>query len=635
MRSVRTKLILGYASLIALIIIVSWWAIANFLALSRTPGDITFENYRSIEAANNMRTALRNQEVALLSMSGAGDDSVEVERLTTAQAEFVQWFTRAQDNVTVSGEQQVIDALSDAYGEFTSQVEQARRTILAGSAWTRDQLDQSMAQVDAALAQLKTLNEDSMRAYDQRAIAAARRATYSMGFLSAFTIVLGIGWSFAVVRGIIKPINQLTEGVRRIASGERGHRIEVESQDEIGELAREFTTMSETLAEYDEENIKQLMAARSRAEAAVQSIEDPIILVNRDYTVYSLNHAALHLFGVFEQETIGRHLLESINRPEVFARIKQVMEEGGTLWPESAAQEQVMLAEVSGESRYYSLKVTPVGEGENQVGVLALFQDVTKFEEVNQIKSDFVSTVSHEFRTPLTSIMMGVGLVLEEEVDRLSEPAQTMIRIAMDEAKRLNNLVTELLDLSRMESGRIEMDFSEVTVASIIDPAARPLRLQLEEQGITFVRDLPEDFPKLKADANKVAWVLSNLLSNAMRYTPSGGRITFRAERLGNKAVLSVEDTGIGIPKSYLGRIFDKFVQVSGHGQAGGAGLGLAISKEIILAHGGRIWVESEEGKGSRFFFTLSLAAGEEPTNEQNTDSGGRAEHLDGDAGLS
>lgn len=612
----RTRLILGYASLIALIIIVSWWAIANFVALSRTPGDITFENYRSIDAANSMKAALRNQEIALLSLSGSGNDSIELARLTAAQADFTQWFTRAQDNITVAGEREAVDALGVAYVDFTSQVEQARRTVITGTAWTRDKLDNSMAQLDAALAQLKGLNENSMRAYDQQAVAAASRATYSMAFLSAVTVVLGIGWSFAVVRGIIKPINRLTEGVRRIASGELGYRIEVPSNDEIGELAREFTTMSGKLAEYDEENIKQLMAARSRAEAAIQSIEDPIILINQDYTIYSLNHAAEHLFGVFEKETIGRHFLESINKPEIFAQVKKVVEEGGTLWPGSASREQVMLAEVSGVQRYYTLKVTPVGEGSHKVGVLGLFQDVTKFEEVNQMKSDFVSTVSHEFRTPLTSIMMGVGLVLEEEVNRLSEPAQLMIRIAMEEAKRLNSLVSELLDLSRMESGRIEMEFDEVDVETLIGPAVLPLIPQMEDQGIQFDRSIPNDFPKVKADATKIAWVLSNLLSNAMRYTPSGGSITFKAERRANKAILSVEDTGSGIPKNYLGRIFEKFVQVSGHGPTGAAGLGLAIAKEIVVAHGGRIWVESEEGVGSKFFFTLSLAAGEESTNE-------------------
>lgn len=319
MRSVRTKLILGYASLIALIIIVSWWAMANFLTLSRAPGDITYENYRSIEAANSMKIALRNQELALLSMTGAGNDVVEIERLTAAQAEFVQWLTRASDNITVSGEKEVLDTLDVAYRDFSSQVEQARRTVLAGQSWTRNHLDDSMTRVDAALAELKILNENSMRAYDQQAVAAARRATYSMAFLSAVTVILGIGWSIAVVRGIIKPISHLTDGVRRIASGERGYRIEVESQDEIGELAREFTALSEKLAEYDEENIKQLMAARSRAEAAVQSIEDPIVLINRDYTVYSINHAAVRLFNVFEKETVGRHFLESINKLEIFA----------------------------------------------------------------------------------------------------------------------------------------------------------------------------------------------------------------------------------------------------------------------------------------------------------------------------
>lgn len=215
--------------------------------------------------------------------------------------------------------------------------------------------------------------------------------------------------------------------------------------------------------------------------------------------------------------------------------------------------------------------------------------------------------VSHEFRTPLTSITMGVGLLQESNVIPAGSREAELLGAVAEESDRLTRLVGELLDLSRMEAGKMEFAFDAVPSGTLLERSAGPFRVQAEEKGITLSVSLTGAEPTVEAAGDKVTWVLTNLISNALRYTPAGGSITLTAERRGEVAVLQVADTGAGIPPDAQKRLFEKFFQVPGR-PGGGAGLGLAISREIVRAHGGHIWVDSQVGLGSRFQFTLPLA---------------------------
>jgi NtrC-family two-component system sensor histidine kinase KinB len=235
-----------------------------------------------------------------------------------------------------------------------------------------------------------------------------------------------------------------------------------------------------------------------------------------------------------------------------------------------------------------------------------LLRDVTRLKEVEQLKSDFVMAASHELRTPLTSLGMSVALLLEHAAQALPEKDRDLLHAAHEEVQRMKALVNDLLDLAKIEAGRIELAFENVQVATLFDHARTVFKSQLDMKEVEFSAAVSDNLPRVRADANKITWVLTNLISNALRLVRKGGHIRLAAKKIGPHLHLSVHDDGPGIPEEYQSRIFQKFVQVKG-GEAGGTGLGLAICKEIVRAHGGVIWVESPPGQGSTFIFTLPI----------------------------
>jgi len=252
-------------------------------------------------------------------------------------------------------------------------------------------------------------------------------------------------------------------------------------------------------------------------------------------------------------------------------------------------------------------QTTIIDETQNILGVVTLLQDVTRFMNLDRMKSEFVATVSHELRTPLTSITMAIDILSQEVLGNVNAPQRDMLATAKDDCDRLTKLVKQLLDLSRLESGRYEMKREEIGLPALVDEALKPLRLQFREKGIRLETHIAASTPIVSGDQQQLSWVITNLVSNALRYTPADGTVSIRSDVLDDAIRISVSDSGRGIPSDAIEVIFDKFVQVkqSTDSIPGSVGLGLAIAKEVVEAHGGKIWVESSMGKGSTFFFTI------------------------------
>jgi NtrC-family two-component system sensor histidine kinase KinB len=240
--------------------------------------------------------------------------------------------------------------------------------------------------------------------------------------------------------------------------------------------------------------------------------------------------------------------------------------------------------------------------------VVLLLRDVTRLTELDRLKNEFVMTVSHELRTPLTSIGMSIDLLIESGKKKLDAKEQELLSAAHEDVNRLKALVNNLLDLSRIEAGKMEMEFSSISIRLLFEKVVSIFKTPAEEKGVTLSFHSSEEISNVKADLDKIIWVLTNLISNALHYTPQGGRIRLFAELFLPYIQISVQDDGPGIPFEYQSKIFDKFVQVKGDKVLGGSGLGLTICKELIRAHGGTIWVESAPGSGSTFTFTLPVA---------------------------
>ena len=317
-----------------------------------------------------------------------------------------------------------------------------------------------------------------------------------------------------------------------------------------------------------------------------------------------LNPAAEDIFGP-EAEYRGKHVDEVARDSRIAGAVAEALRSQRPVAGEGAAS--VLPLAVAGFERAFRLRTTPMRDNENRiVGAVTLLEDITHLREIDRLKSDFIATASHELRTPLTSVQMGVHLLLEGAVGELTEKQAEVLQACRQDCERLDKLMQDLLDLSKIEAGEDKPQLASMRAGDLIKGAAERLRTQVEAKGLALRIETPVDLPSVLADRAQIERVVSNLVTNALRHTKRG-EIGLSAERRGENIAVSVSDTGSGVPKEYLTHIFDKFVQVPG-ATTGGAGLGLAISRSIVEAHGGQISVQSEVEKGTTFTFTLPVA---------------------------
>jgi PAS domain S-box-containing protein len=354
-------------------------------------------------------------------------------------------------------------------------------------------------------------------------------------------------------------------------------------------------------------NIGKILSEKQKSEAIVESISDGLIMTDVEQNILHVNNVVAGLFGFPEEAAIGRPVASVILDDRILALIRETtMNE---VEP-PARQAQFLQYTRNGVDAFFRPKVTPMRDGNGRLyAVLTLLQDITQFKELDRLKSDFIATVSHEFRTPVTSINMSVDILDNELLGPLTPKQKELVSSAKEDCYRLTKLARELLQLSKLESGRLKLRPVELDVRSVVDATLRPLQIQFQEKGVRLEVEVAPDLPVLVADEQQVTWVITNLVTNSLKYTPAEGAVMVRAVRVGEAIQFEVRDTGIGIAPEYLRIIFDKFVQVRQGTDAtpGSVGLGLAIAKEIVEMYGGRIWVESVVGKGSVFSFTLPL----------------------------
>jgi two-component system, NtrC family, sensor histidine kinase KinB len=381
--------------------------------------------------------------------------------------------------------------------------------------------------------------------------------------------------------------------------------VPVETGDELGRLATEFNQMATQLGRFHAMNIEQVISEKNKGEAILSSIEDGLVVFDSRLKVTGINPSARRLLGLVGVQTEESHCTDIFRDPKVCDLIRKTIESGTKA--KVPDEQRIITLEHTDQARHYLFSVTIIrGVDRNLSGIVLLLRDVTRLKEVERLKSEFIMAASHELRTPLTSLGMSVDLLLEHAARALPEKDRELLQAAHEEVHRMKALVHDLLDLSKIEAGRIDLELENVPIPTLFNHAREVFKGQAEIKSVTIATEPAGDLPLVRADANKITWVLSNLISNALRYVGKGGRITLQANRIGPHVHLSVQDDGPGIPAEYQSRIFQKFVQVKGQ-EAGGTGLGLAICKEIVRAHGGAIWVESSPGQGSTFTFTLPI----------------------------
>ena len=597
----KSKILLGYGLSLALVVLVGGWGLINLRRLGKASEAILQENYNSILAAENIIDAIERQDSAIL-LFLLEDSDRGFEQFRQNQINFLKWLGRAEGNITIPGEREIVTQIEQSYRDYLTAFSQLQQQSNPTTQEYYATILPIFESIRDRSVELRIVNQETMEAASENAQQISHQAIWSMAIAGATAAGIGLGISLLLTRRIVQPLTEMTTATEKIASGEYDIALRVKSKDELGMLAREITTMSQKLKAFRDLNVGKVIIEKQRSEAIVQSIADGIIVVDRKLKIITINSIAANLANVKSMLATNNHFLDVFDNRELYRHLKHTAETGTPPKLES----DLLTIERSQKLQYYKFAITPViSEAEDVIGAILLLQDVTKLKELDNLKSEFVATASHELRTPLTGMAMSLNLLVETTENKLSESESELLDTAVEDVERLRSLVNDLLDLSKIESGKIELDFVAVKVDFLLDKAISALQIQAQQKEITLVKQSPSEDIQVKVDANKIIWVLTNLIANALRYSEPGSEIEIGATARNTWVEIFVTDYGAGIPLEYQGQIFDKFVQVKTDKDVGGSGLGLAICKEMVQAHGGRIWVDSTLGEGSTFTFTV------------------------------
>lgn len=604
--SLKKKNLIGYILITSLTLILAILSITTLINLKSAINDIMVENYRSVLAAEQMMEALERQDsgelIFLFNKKEEGKKIIRENRV-----EFIKWLGRAEDNITIEGEGKLLESINSDYKKFMKFYNELEilfsKDVKKAQKFYFNNVMPHFTNLKKQTQELLLMNQRNMYEAQQAANQNTTEAVYTTLIFSIIVVILAIFFGLYFSSQIIKPIRELEKKAKQIGEGDLDSRIEIKTKDEIGELAKEFNSMTEKLQQYDKINVQRLVSEKKKSEAIVKSISSPLIVTDSEYKIVLLNPAAEELFDISENKVINKHFLEEVNDEEIFNLMKNTAEKSG----ENGFTKDSITFKREDTDLHYKTSAMPVFNDAGDLElIVTIFEDITKYKELDDMKSEFVSTVSHEFRSPLTSMNMSIKMLLQSKFGEINDKQKELLETAQEDCDRLKNLVSDLLDLSKIESGKIELDFQPTIIKEVVETSLKPFKKKADEKNIDLSADIEENLLAY-ADFNKITWVITNLIGNAMRYTPEEvGEINTKAEKKGNRIYVSVKDNGEGIPKRFQDKIFDKFVRVQKDEQdTGGTGLGLAISKEIIEAHGGRIWVNSKPGEGSRFIFTL------------------------------
>ena len=619
--NIRTKLFIGYLIFTATLVILGVWSAWHLREMGGVSRNIIANNYDSTVAAQDMRDSLERQSSAAL-FALLGQQERALAQLTEYRRRFDASFQRAANNITEPGEADIIEAIRRDRDEYYRNVDAfftAVRALRGSALPVPDHLREGSHDASEHFLRLEPLvnrlredcdnllqiNQLAMVAKSEAAAGVAQQWFLTTLGIAALLVVVGLAFAVLLAKRIVSPLRELTETAARIAAGDLDAKARVDSHDEVGILAAGFNTMAERIRQLRRSDLGKLVVAQQTTEAAIDSLYDPVIITDAAGAVTKLNPAAEELFGT-EAANVGKPVGEIARDSRIPVAVSEALSSQRPVAGEGAAS--VLPLDVAGAERAFRLRTTPMRDEDGRLlGAVTLLEDITHLREIDRLKSEFIATASHELRTPLTSVQMSVHLLLEGAAGTLALKQQELLQACKEDCERLERLMRDLLDLSRIEAGKSAPQLAPVRVSDLVSASTEGLRPQVEAKGLSFVSDVPAQLPFVFADRGQIERVITNLVSNAVRHTDRGGEIRLSAVQRQGHVAISVQDTGHGIPPEYLAHIFEKFVRVP-DAPSGDAGLGLAISKRIVEAHGGKIVVQSEIGRGTMFTFTLPVA---------------------------
>ncbi|TXF75131.1 ATP-binding protein [Chryseobacterium sp.] len=567
---IKTKITLGVGLLFLMIVILS---VISAVYISKQKSDtqkILTANYNSLEYSKNMMLAL---------------DKI------SADATQIQTFRKnlalESRNITEIGEK---DSYQDAVAHFENFLK------------TRNPESEKLIRND--LAEIMRLNMNAIVQKSDKAIATAQTATTWVISLGTICFIIAFTLLFNLPDNIARPIRELTESIKQIASGNYHERVHFRGSAEFEDLANSFNSMAEKLDEYQSSSLSKQLMDKKRVEMLISNMHDPVIGLDEKNQINFINDEALKISGLVREELIGKTAPEIAVNNDLLRELLR----NAALEEKSEAPMKIFAdnKESYFEQEIIPISIIPTGETEKKdAGKVILLRNITAYKELDFAKTNFIATVSHELKTPISSMKMGTQLLKNEKFGMLNEQQKELLRSIEEDGERLLDITGELLNLSQAESGNIRLNFTDCNVSALVNAAISNNAVIAENKEIEILTDFrTRESDTVKADFDKTVWVLNNFLTNAIKHSGAGQKIIISTERIKDKVRFSVQDFGKGIDPKYHSRIFDRYFQVP-EDYLSGTGLGLAISKNFIEKQGGEIGLESEINKGSTFWMML------------------------------
>jgi NtrC-family two-component system sensor histidine kinase KinB len=604
MLGLRQKLSLGFGGLLLIILIIGIQSIINLTRLGSSIDVILRENYRSVIACQEMKEALERMDSGILFIF-LGEEKEGTEFISNNEAVFEKALQLELMNITLPGEGEKAHKLKDLFEQYkeTLHETQGPETSMGQK---RDVYFKTLfplfLQIKQTADGILQMNQKNMSDANNQARSNAAAAKRQMYVLLLAGMIVAVGFVLFTGRWILRPVNRLIRSAEEIKQGNLELVIQSDSRDEIGQLSKTFNEMALALRESRRSDQKKLFRIQRATEQAFNSLPDAVAIVDPGGKVEVATETARNVFGLKPDRQIRSLPYRWMG--EIFTEAR-----GTGQTAEMRGGQRIVQQFVDGEEHYFRPEAIPIlGSDVQPTGVVMVLQDVTLEREQEEMKRGIISTVSHQLKSPLTSVRMAIHLLLEEKVGSLTPQQVELLVAAREDSDRLHSILNDLLDISRIESGKAQMNFRSVPTHSMVLEALEPFEMDFKDRGVALGRELPVDLPEVWADTVRMNHVFANLLSNALRYTPAGGKVNVLARADDEWVHFSVSDTGKGIPDEYISRIFQQFFRVPDQDAETGAGLGLAIVKDIVEAHRGTVKVKSHLGQGSTFTFTLRRA---------------------------
>lgn len=568
---IKTKLNLGVGLLFLLIFILSIVSAYSVFSIKKDTGNILTANYNTLEYSRNMLLSL--DELAINENKAIALFEINLKKQVA--------------NITEVNEDIATNKLETNFNILKK----------------NSNNEKVKAQIRENIFAIMKLNMEAIKIKSDIAKRTAETANLWIAVVGTLCFLIAFNLLINLPNNIANPIKELTESIKQIANKNYSERVHFRHKNEFGDLAKSFNTMAEKLQEYHNSNLYKLSFEKKRLETLINNMHDPIIGLDNQGVILFINDEALKIMGLKQDEVVGKLAATLALTNDLMQSLivdKSDNAKADTMKIYADAKESYF------EKEIVNITIKPTGEDQTiDIGNVIILRNITVFKELDFAKTNFIATVSHELKTPISSIKMSLQLLENDITGAINEEQKHLVDSIKDDSERLLKITGELLELSQVETGNIQLNIEKSNPYEIVHYATEAVKMQAEQKQIDVVVEADENLPSIKADSEKTAWVLINFLTNAIRYSSEKSTITVKLKSDRHQVLFTVVDKGKGIDIRYRSKVFDKYFQIPGSHKTG-TGLGLAISKEFIEAQGGTIGVESELGLGSTFYFKLA-----------------------------